>query len=239
MLASINSNKEAPSGKELPNQTQRLHRPWRKKGDRTHLTNKLLVVQRHGTAIISADGCECIAAQHLTRTFSHTFFFCFFAVTTLLSKRRAASIDRSIVRKKRTFQRKTCSILSRTAAYLHLSRLSLVQSPETSHTLLYCTVLHQAVSRSGTRTSTCWNQFECPQGGAKVYIRLGLDLVEGSAEEKSWFYFFFFFFFLEKNEQDKDRSTHTYLRTSVITKARSLITHSTQKEGTIEPNPPN
>lgn len=221
MLASINSNKEAPSGKELPNQTQRLHRPWRIKGDRTHLTNKLLLVQRPGTAIISADGCECIAAQHLTRTFSHTFFFCFFAVTTLLSKRRAASIDRSIIRKKkRTFQRIACSILSRTAAYLHLSRLSLVQSPETSHTLLYCTVLHQAVSRSGTRTSTCWNQFECPQGGAKVYIRLGLDLVEGSAEEKSWFYFFFFFFFLEKNEQDRDECARY---------VRSLITHSTNE----------
>lgn len=198
MLASINSNKEAPSGKELPKQTQRLHRPWRKKGDRTHLTNKLLLVQRPGTAIISADGCECIAAQHLTRTFSHTFFFCFFAVTTLLSKRRAASIDRSIIRKKkRTFQRIASGILSRTPTYLPTSIKT--KPPKKPHfTLLYCT--------SPSSISIRYSYFDVlepirvsPGGGESPYtIRSGLDLVEGIAEEKSWFYFFFFFFFFRK-----------------------------------------
>lgn len=58
-------------------------------------------------------------------------------------------------------------------------------------------------------------------GGESPYtIRSGLDLVEGIAEEKSWFYFFFFFFFLEKNEQDRDECARY---------VRSLITHSTNE----------
>lgn len=121
-----------------------------------------------------------------------------FAVATLLSKPRvAASIDRSIVRKKRTFQRIASGILSRTPTYLPTSIKT--KPPKKPHfTLLYCT--------SPSSISIRYSYFDVlepirvsPGGGESPYtIRSGLDLVEGSAEEKSWFYFFFFFFFFRK-----------------------------------------
>lgn len=158
--------------------------------------------------------------QHLKRTFSIMIFG---GVARLSPKPHAASIDRSIIRKKRTFQRKTCSILSRTPPYLPTSIKT--KPPNKPHfTLLYCT--------SPSSISIRYSYFDVlepsrvsPGGGESPYtIRSGLDLVEGSAEEKSWFYFFFFFFF-RKNEQDRDECARY---------VRSLITHSTN-----EPNPPN